>query len=347
MSQIIEKINPVNWNAIVRETIKRRRCEKLTRAKHAALAQVSIPTMIAFERGELSVSLQKAFAILEVVGLIAIEKPMDTQYAFMQQAFNKWENLISKYDQKVPIYFPHGWYIFHYYFEGDLKNIRADNYKNILEEISTPAYTGWRPFLINTNDKNSIFYPRDIEYGLENWIEITSDGRWSQGDYWQSLLDGRSFIIRGFSEDRQEGFNPGLIFDINLPIRNMAETMIHAIRLAKKLRKKTPLKIHFQAHYHGLMGRVLRSWSDPIKYLYIDDNHLSMENDAYLECILNLDDFNFEHSEEELLPVLVQHIHPLASLLYDRFDGFLIPEQFVHHEIQKLLLNKHQFQGNI
>jgi hypothetical protein len=91
------------------------------------------------------------------------------------------------------------------------------------------------------------------------------------------------------------------------------------------------------------MGRVLRSWSDPIKYLYIDDNHLSMENDAYLECILNLDDFNFEHSEEELLPVLAQHIHPLASLLYDRFDGFRIPEQFVHHEIQKLLLTNNKY----
>lgn len=339
---MINKINPVNWNAIVKETIKRRRCEKLTRAKHATLAQVSIPTMIAFERGELSVSLQKAFAILEVVGLIAIEKPMDTQYAFMQQAFNKWENLISKYDQKVPICFPHGWYIFHYYFEGDLKNIRADNYKNILEEISTPAYSSWVPFLVD-----SVLTPNVIEYGFEKWHEKPGEGGTFQGDYWQSLLDGRSFIIRGFSEDRQEGFNPGLIFDINLPIRNMAETMIHAIRLAKKLRKKTPLKIHFQAHYHGLMGRVLRSWSDPIKYLYIDDNHLSMENDAYLECILNLDDFNFEHSEEELLPVLVQHIHPLASLLYDRFDGFRIPEQFVHHEIQKLLLNKDRFDNII
>ena len=194
MSLIIQKINPVNWNAIVSETIKRRRCEKLTRAKHAALAQVSIPTMIAFERGELSVSLQKAFAILEVVGLIAIEKPMDTQYAFMQQALTKFGHLISKYEPESPVCFPHGWYIFHYYFEGNLKNIRADHYKNILQELSTPAYSSWGPFLVD-----SLITPNVIEYGFEKWHEKPNEGCTFQGDYWQSLLDGRSFIIRGFS----------------------------------------------------------------------------------------------------------------------------------------------------
>lgn len=349
MLQIIQKIDPINWQAVVRETIKRRQCEKLTRTKHAALAQVSIPTMIAFERGDLTLSLQKAFSILKVVGLIEEEKPGDAQYAFMKNAFMKWENLISKYDQKSPLCFPHGWYIFHYYFEGDLKNTRADNYKNILEEISTPAYTGWRPFLVNTKDKNSIFYPRDIEYGLENWIEVTTDGLLSQGDYWQSLLDGRSFIIRGFSEDMQETFKPGIIFDINLPIRNIAETILHAIRLGQKLKKKnnTPIKIHFSAHYHGLMGRFLKSWTDPLKSFYIDENYISQENDAYLQATLILDDLNFNHSEEELSPILTQYIYPLVSLLYERFGGLRVSEHFVENEIKKLLSDKYRLMGSL
>lgn len=63
-------MEPINWDAIVLETFRRREEEKLTQLRHATLANVGIPTMAAFERGELSLSLVKAFDILRVVGLV-------------------------------------------------------------------------------------------------------------------------------------------------------------------------------------------------------------------------------------------------------------------------------------
>ncbi|PKP68071.1 MAG: transcriptional regulator, partial [Alphaproteobacteria bacterium HGW-Alphaproteobacteria-5] len=45
---------------MVDEAKRRRKAEKLTQKEHAALAGVSIPTMISFERGEESLTLGKA-----------------------------------------------------------------------------------------------------------------------------------------------------------------------------------------------------------------------------------------------------------------------------------------------
>ena len=52
------------------EAIRRRKEEKLTQREHAALASVSIPTIVGFDRGEKTLTLAKAFDILRVVGLI-------------------------------------------------------------------------------------------------------------------------------------------------------------------------------------------------------------------------------------------------------------------------------------
>jgi transcriptional regulator with XRE-family HTH domain len=69
------KVTPLNWRALVAEALRRRKAEKLTQREHAALASVSIPTIVAFDRGERTLSLAKAFDILRVVGLI--EEPTE------------------------------------------------------------------------------------------------------------------------------------------------------------------------------------------------------------------------------------------------------------------------------
>ncbi len=60
---------PLDWCQLVDEAIRRRKAEKLTQKEHAPLASVSIPMIVAFDRGEITLSLAKAFDILRVVGL--------------------------------------------------------------------------------------------------------------------------------------------------------------------------------------------------------------------------------------------------------------------------------------
>src|ERR1700722_13566174 len=87
---------PLNWSALVEEAIRRRKAEKLTQREHAALASVSIPTIVGFDRGEKTLTLAKAFDILRVVGLL--EEPVEggAQEAFVQEAFARWRELTAK-----------------------------------------------------------------------------------------------------------------------------------------------------------------------------------------------------------------------------------------------------------
>src|SRR6266568_3045357 len=95
-------IAPINWRALVAEAVRRRKAEKLTQREHAALASVSVPTIVAFDRGEQTLTLAKAFDILRVVGLV--EEPRDEggQGSFVQDAFTRWRSLTAKLPADSP-----------------------------------------------------------------------------------------------------------------------------------------------------------------------------------------------------------------------------------------------------
>ena len=87
-------ITPLNWRVLVNEAIRRRKAEKMTQREHAALASVSIPTIVSFDRGEETLTLAKAFDILRVVGLLdEAERKEGAQGAFVQDAFARWLEL--------------------------------------------------------------------------------------------------------------------------------------------------------------------------------------------------------------------------------------------------------------
>lgn len=59
----------VNWPALVAEAIRRRKAEHLSQRDLAALAGVSLPTVVKFEKGSGEIIVAKALAILRVLGL--------------------------------------------------------------------------------------------------------------------------------------------------------------------------------------------------------------------------------------------------------------------------------------
>ena len=98
----------LNWAALVAETLRRRKAERMTQKEHAALADVSIPTIVAFDRGERTLSLAKAFDILRVVGLIEEPVVEGARDAFVREAFKRWQQLIAALPENSPGRFPHG-----------------------------------------------------------------------------------------------------------------------------------------------------------------------------------------------------------------------------------------------
>ncbi len=115
------RITPVNWRALVDEAIRRRKAEKLTQREHAALASVSVPTIVSFDRGEESLTLAKAFAILRVVGLLDDgERKEGAQGAFVQEAFTRWREVTKSLPEDSAGRFRDGWYRIDYALDGDL-----------------------------------------------------------------------------------------------------------------------------------------------------------------------------------------------------------------------------------
>lgn len=337
MLQSSRGISPLNWQLFINEALRRRKTEKLTQKEHAALAGVSIPTIAAFERRDMTLSLAKAFDILRVVGLIEETKEEDVQDGFVRQSFTRWQKLSNQLPENAPGRFLHGWYQFDYYLEGDLKSVDLKAFEKILELANKTTYTGWPPFLVITN-RESNFRPEAVEGMLECWLQPKKDGfplpyykDVATCDFWRADPNGRMFLIRGYQEDSAETFSAGSVFDNILPIWRMGEVLLHAEQLASLLQKssKSSIMLHFRAIYNGLSGRVLRSWSNPLNSIFFEQGAgAAKNNEAVLQAIIPIEDISSR---------LAEHIYPIVTSLYERFGIAELSRTFVDRQIAELI----------
>lgn len=337
MLQNSRGVNPLNWQLLINEALHRRKTEKLTQKEHAALAGVSIPTIAAFERGDITLSLAKAFAILRVVGLIEETKEEDVQDAFVRQSFTRWQKLSNQLPENAPGRFLHGWYQFDYYLEGDLKSVDLKAFEKILELSNKTTYTGWPPFFI-THREGSNFKAETVEGNLECWLAPKNNGLTfpfnrdvADCDFWRANPSGRMFLIRGYQEDSAETFPAGSVFDNILPIWRMGEVFLHAAQLASLLQKssKSSIMLHFRAIYSGLSGRVLRSWSNPLNSIFFEQGAgAAKSNEAVLQAIVPIEDISTR---------LADHIYPMVASLYERFGVSELSKTFVDKQIMELI----------
>ena len=320
----------MNWRTLVAEALRRRKAEKLTQRQHAALASVSIPTIVAFDRGERTLSLGKAFDILRVVGLIDEPAEDGAQETFVQEAFRRWRELTSKLPEDSPARFPHGWYRVDYALEGDLKEVELHKLRQILAQAEL-RLTGWPAFWVPTRQD---LVPREVDGVIECWIPPSQDRILrahfdaAHCDFWRAAPTGRMFLIRGYQEDSQETFPPVTIFDCGLPIWRLGEALLHAARLAELLQKdeSSTIAIRFRALYSGLAGRVLKAWANPFIDLLVE-GAAARSDEALLETVVPASDIKKD---------LATHIFPLIASLYERFGVTGLSLDRVRAEVERL-----------
>jgi transcriptional regulator with XRE-family HTH domain len=339
-------IGPLNWPAQVAEAIRRRKAEKLTQKEHAALASVSVPTIIAFDRGELTLSLGKAMDILRVVGLIEESPPGGTHESFVQEAFARWRALIGDLPKNSPGRSPAGWYRIDYMLEGDLKDINLDKFKDLIRQAMAP----YAPFPLfhlpkignhrNTSElvkRFSIHRPilmtDDIINIVEYWLppgrnEFDRYGSFLQKycDFWRASFNGHMFLLRNYWEDIQETLAPGTIFDITLPVWRIGEAFLHAARLARLI-AQDPARtiIRLRVLYTGLQGRNLRAWD--VDYF---DGGRSHSDGVTLEGTAPVASVETD---------LAQHVLPLVASLFERFGVTGLTAGFVEAELARIRQN--------
>jgi transcriptional regulator with XRE-family HTH domain len=227
--------------------------------------------------------------------------------------------------------FPHGWYRIDYALEGDLKEIDLAAFRKILEQ-AVVRHTGWPAFWV---PKRREIAPREIDGTIECWLKPEGDGvdrafgDAGHCDFWRAAPTGRMFLIRGFQEDGQETFPPGTILDTTLPIWRLAESLLHAGRLAVLLRRdpNKAVTVRFRALYSGLSGRVLRSWANP---LFVE-GAAARGDEAMLEEVI---------PAEKIESDLAQYVLPLVASLYERFGVVGVSLDRVKTEIDRLKKNQ-------
>lgn len=327
MSENIARITALNWPALVNEAKRRRKAERLTQKEHAALAGVSIPTMIAFERGEETLTLRKAFDILRVVGLVQEENATGAQAAFVADAFTRWRELKEKLPEDSPGRFSDGWYRIDYELVGDLRDVSLVE----LEELLTKAkvrHTGWAMFWIPTRSEIA---PREVDGTLECWhapSEVDDQRVFDDPahcDFWRAAPEGRMFLIRGYQEDSAETFPPRTIFDTTLVIWRLSEALLHANRMAQLMRRSEgdEITVKLRAMYTGLSGRILRSWANP-QWDPIIDRQPARSDECVVETIAPASSIEGQ---------LAQLVFPLVTSIYERFGVTGIPFEAVEREI--------------
>jgi transcriptional regulator with XRE-family HTH domain len=330
MSENLRGMTPLNWRALVAEALRRRKAERLTQRQHAALASVSIPTIVAFDRGERTLSLAKAFDILRVVGLIEEPTGVGVQEAFVQEAFARWRTLTTKLPENSPARFPHGWYRCDYALEGDLRDIELHRFEEVLTKAVT-RHSGWPPFWVPTRKGIA---PYEVDGVIECWLAPGDDNSnrafddAAHCDFWRATPTGRMFLIRGYQEDGQETFAPGQVFDSGLPIWRMGEVLLHAARLASLLQREkgSEITVKFRALYTGLIGRVLKAWANPLADLLVE-GAAARSDEAMLETTVLVRDIETN---------LAGCIFPLVTSLYERFGVTGLSLGRVQDEVSRL-----------
>lgn len=331
----IAGLTPLDWRALVEETIRRRKSEGLTRRDHAALAGVSVPTLAAFDRGETTLTLAKAFDILRVVGLLHEAPEADAQDRFVRAAMDRWRDLTAPLPPDSPARFPHGWYRFDYELVGSLARFDLAGFRKLLR-LKAAKYSGWPPFM--TIDRPDL-QPTEVDEVIETWLapHRWPDLEWPRPDaahcdFWRADPVGRLMLLRGYQEDTQETFPPGRIFDTTLPIWRMAETLLHAERLAEAMAESpdADIVVRFRATYSGLSGRILKSWANPL-VAFSPDAGPARSDEAILES---------ETPARGLGGRLAQILHPLVASLYERFGVTGLSVRAVSEEIAAMTANR-------
>ena len=303
---------PIDWRATVDEAIRRRKEEGISQRSLAALAGVSLPTVNAFEQGQINLRFERVIAILEALDLFVRPADEDSFESFLYNSRRRWDGLVAPLPSDHPSRQPLGHSEQTYAILG-LEEVPAPSQlRELLTDI--PKSSRWAPFWVPTlPDLRPV-----IEDGaLECWLGRPDVNRHfrdaAHSDFWRVTRDPFAYLQRGYQEDGPDNLEPGTIFDLTLPIWRTAEFFLHALNFARLLGASDTTGIRFVARYTGLEGRTLITWARPLLRDVLDHRLRARSPKVELSTVAQVSDL--ERNLEDV-------IHNFVEPLYERFDGY-------------------------
>jgi transcriptional regulator with XRE-family HTH domain len=254
----------LDWDALVREAKRRRAKEGLSQLKHAQLAGVSRDTIRSFDKYERSISLEKATAILRVVGLVVDERTGGggVHADFVRRARERWDDLVRPLPERHPARFPYGRVVYDYELRGDVRAIETAALENLLSDVT--AEGGFRieqPFDVYGPKRHTVCNDEEIEYWESDPQSDIALVDHSLAGYWRASGRGSFLLIRAYPEDDEfRNMEPGTFLDVALPLWRAADVLEHATLIAKSFPGQVE-EVVVHATWDGLAGRRLVNWS--------------------------------------------------------------------------------------
>lgn len=325
---------PIDWRLVVDEAVRRRKEEGHSQRSLAALAGVSVPTINAFEQGDITMRFERVVAILDALGLFVQSGRTDSLQSFVYDARARWKSLVEDLAEDSPSRQPDGHSEQAYAIEGVDQLPTLSKLRELLGRA--PKTSGWTPFWVPT--KESI-KPVIRERLIECWLGKPDSDRVftdaAHSDFWQVSRDGTAYLQRGYQEDGSD-FAPGTILDLTLPIWRTGEVLLHAAWLARQLGGGPATPIRFFGRYTGLAGRELFSWARPLLRLALDERHRARSDGIDLSTTAPV-----ETIEDDLASVCEDVLRPL----YEQFDGYYPPSELFAGQIAELLRNRSAYRS--
>jgi transcriptional regulator with XRE-family HTH domain len=318
--------NSIDWRATVDEAVRRRKEEGLSQRSLASLAGVSVPTVNAFEQGQINLRFERVIAILEALDLFVRPADQDSFESFLHGSRRRWDELVGGLPENHPSRQPNGHSEQAYAILGLEDVPPLGQLRELLSTI--PKSSGWSPFWVPTRPE---LRPDIDESALECWLGRPETERHfrdaAHSDFWRISRDPFAFLQRGYQEDGPDNLDPGTIFDLTLPIWRTAELFLHAINFARFVGAADETEIRFVARYTGIEGRTLLNWAKPLLHDLIEERLRARSSKVDLEVACCLSDL-----ENSLAEIVFEFIAPL----YERFDGYRPSPTLVSNQIAEL-----------
>lgn len=327
----------LDWHNVVKTALMTRKELGLTQKKHAALAGVSIPTMVSFEKGEDTISMGKVYHILRIVGMIEKPKPPpDTLQLFTQDSHQGWIEKTKSYPPTCPMRHPHGHVTYSFAVKGELKKMdfsdpksrKASPFEKALEKIAARPFDIFSYCLVHDGILERTFSQEDIT----NYSPINI----SLWDFWRISPMGFGYLQGCYAEDLGL-VEPKKIIDLSLPLLRLADLILYSYRFAKVLcQNPADAVVEIRATYTGLDGRTLVNWCNPLDPLrgyprIIQNDSVEIHGKFLLAEIYN------PLEKIPLYQTVSQLIYRLLKDFYAYFDFYEIEYEFIETAIKKYI----------
>ena len=257
----------------------------------------------------------------------SVPNALDDLQDYCTAARGRWEEKVRNEPDDSPARFPHGYYEMAFSLVGATPANSLGELQDRLRDTGRIDLSGWPPFLHTLSQA-----PYPHEDFVEAWFgRPDHNGRRDresyQHDFWRASLDGKLYTIRGYREDdERDNKPPGRVFHTTLPIWRVGEGLLFASRLAETFEEADKIAVY--CRFTGLKDRglVITHFNAPS----------SMDGSSSTDEVVLTGQFTQQQVQDNLAEVL----HPLLQPLYEKFNFFKLPFDYVAKELQHLRSNR-------